>query len=108
MQRGQGCKWHDGEFCVVTPCAQSHALLRQWADSITPEEVNALAASYLAYISHYGAEGEVLKQAAAGERAFGGPGPVRATAIVACLPAFTDPSGHSSGALCCYYCLHCQ
>ena len=62
--------------------------------------MNALAASYLAYISHYRAEEEVLNQADAGERRFGGPGPVRATAIVACLPAFTDPSGHSSGAPC--------
>ena len=78
--------------------AQSHELLQRWADSITLEEVNALAASYLAYISHYRAEAELLEAAARGERRFAGPGPVRATSIVACLPAFTDPSGHSSGA----------
>ena len=79
--------------------AQSHELLQQWADTITLEEVNALAASYLAYISHYRAEAEILEAAQRGERRFAGPGPVRATAIVACLPAFTDPSGQSSGAL---------
>jgi hypothetical protein len=78
--------------------AQSHELLQECAESITLEEVNAMAASYLSYISHYRAEEEILEQAARGEGTFAPIGPVRATAIVACLPAFTDPSGHSSGA----------
>ncbi len=72
--------------------------------------MNALAASYLAYISHYRAEADILESAERGERRFAGPGPVRATAIVACLPAFTDPSGQSSGArrsLLCPHCCHC-
>ena len=78
--------------------AQSHELLQQWADTITREEVNTLAATYLSYISHYRAEEELLQAVKRGEGDFAvPPGPVRMTAIVACLPAFTDPSGQSSG-----------
>ena len=77
---------------------QSHELLQQWADTITREEVNSLAATYLSYISHYRAEEELLQAAEQGEGDFAiPPGPVRMTSIVACLPAFTDPSGQSSG-----------
>ena len=77
---------------------QSHELLQQWADSITREEVNTLAATYLSYISHYRAEEELLSALEKGEGDYAvPPGPVRMTSIVACLPAFTDPSGQSSG-----------
>lgn len=77
---------------------QSHELLQQWADTITREEVNTLAATYLSYISHYRAEEELLAAVERGEGDFAAPpGPVRMTSIVACLPAFTDPSGQSSG-----------
>ncbi|CAL8466878.1 g6414 [Coccomyxa elongata] len=76
---------------------QSHELLKDWAETITLEEVNAVAASYLSYISHYQAEQEILEQAANAQGSFAGVGPVRATAIVACIPAFTDPSGQSTG-----------
>ena len=79
-------------------CVQSHELLQQWADSITREEVNTLAATYLSHISHYRNEEELLAAAERGEGDFAvPPGPVRMTSIVACLPAFTDPSGQSSG-----------
>ncbi len=77
---------------------QSHELLQEWAETVTQEEVNALAATYLSYISHYRAEEELLAAAEKGEGEFVmPPGPVRMTSIVACLPAFTDPSGQSSG-----------
>ena len=77
---------------------QSHELLQQWADTITREEVNTLAATYLSYISHYRAEEELLSALEGGEGDYAvPPGPVRMTSIVACLPAFTDPSGQSSG-----------
>ena len=57
-----------------------------------------MAATYLSYISHYRAEEELLAAAEKGEGEFVvPPGPVRMTSIVACLPAFTDPSGQSSG-----------
>lgn len=78
--------------------AQSHALLMRWADTITREEVNAAAASLLSYISHY-ADGEAAVAAAAADPdAWAAPGPTHATSIVACIPAFTDPSGQSTGA----------
>ena len=77
---------------------QSHELLQEWAETVTREEVNVLAATYLSYISHYRAEEELLAAAEKGEGEFVvPPGPVRMTSIVACLPAFTDPSGQSSG-----------
>lgn len=85
--------------CSHTLCLQSHELLKDWAETITLEEVNAVAASYLSYISHYQAEQEILEQAANAQGSFAGVGPVRATAIVACIPAFTDPSGQSTGRL---------
>ena len=85
---------------LLTLCLQSHDLLKDWAETISLEEVNAVAASYLSYISHYQAEQEILEQAADAQGNFAGVGPVRATAIVACIPAFTDPSGQSTGELC--------
>lgn len=70
----------------------------EWADTITKEEVNTLAATYLSHISHYRAEEDLLQAVEQGEGNFVvHPGPVRMTSIVACLPAFTDPSGQSSG-----------
>ena len=87
-------------ICIEIPLrsVQSHELLQEWAETVTREEVNALAATYLSYISHYRAEEELLAAAQKGEGEFVvPPGPVRMTSIVACLPAFTDPSGQSSG-----------
>lgn len=77
---------------------QSHALLMRWADTITREEVNAAAASLLSYISHYADSGAAMSAAEADPGAWAPPGPTRATSIVACIPAFTDPSGQSTGA----------
>ena len=77
---------------------QSHALLVRWADTITREEVNAAAASLLSYISHYADSEAAVAAAGADPGAWAPPGPTRATSIVACIPAFTDPSGQSTGA----------
>lgn len=66
--------------------------------SITLQEVNATAASVLSFATHYGHEGELLDEAQLHPETFSGPGPTRATAVIACIPAFTDASGQSTGA----------
>ncbi len=71
--------------------------MKSVADTVTAEEVNAIAASLLSYISHYRKEEEALAAAEALPEAWAAPGPTRATSIVACLPAFTDTSGLSTG-----------
>jgi hypothetical protein len=78
--------------------AQSHALLTRWAHTISREEVNAAAASLLSYVSHYGNAEAAAAAAAADPDAWAPWGATRATSIVACIPAFTDPSGQSTGA----------
>ena len=77
--------------------SQAHAATLAVADSVTLDEVNAAAASLLSFASHYGAEDEAEAAAAALPEAWGPPGPTRATSIVACVPAFADPSGLPSG-----------
>jgi hypothetical protein len=78
--------------------AQSHALLTRWAHTISREEVNAAAASLLSYVSHYGNAEAAAAAAVADPDAWAPWGATRATSIVACIPAFTDPSGQSTGA----------
>lgn len=74
----------------------------QLADTITAAEVNALSRSLLSYVSHYRNEPELMREYEAAEPgSWAEPGPTRATAIVACIPAFMDASGHRwVGALC--------
>ena len=66
--------------------------------SITREEVNAIATSLLSFATHYGREAELQAAAAADPAAWAEPGPTLCTAIIACIPAFTDSSGVSPGA----------
>lgn len=61
------------------------------------EEVSAVAKSLLSYISHYGREAELKADFAANRPAWTYE-PSRATAIVACVPAYVDPSGQSANA----------
>lgn len=79
---------------------ETHACLTALADSITPEEVNALARSLLSYVSHFRNEaGLVHEYENDPPTAWAAPGPTVATAIVACLPAFMDAAtGESTGA----------
>ena len=72
-------------------------MLQHWVDTITIEDINKEAASLLSFASHYGTEAELLEEAAQDPEKFAPPGPTRTTAIVACFPAFTDPSGESIG-----------
>ncbi|CAG9466529.1 unnamed protein product [Pedinophyceae sp. YPF-701] len=76
--------------------AQSHAALEAVAGTIAVEQVNAVAASLLSYISHYGREDALLEDFAANPDAWPVE-PTRATSIVACIPAYMDASGHSTG-----------
>lgn len=75
----------------------AHSYLLAVADTINAEEVNAVARSLLSFASHYGSEEELLKEWEADPSAWAEPGPSVATAIVACVPAFMDASGHSTG-----------
>jgi predicted Zn-dependent peptidase len=83
---------------VVQHQSQAHAATLAVADSVTLDDVNAAAASLLAFASHYGAEAVPLAAADALPDAWSPPGPTRATAVVACVPAFADPTGLSLGA----------
>ena len=74
-----------------------HTVFTEWAHTITAEDVNREAASLLAFAAYYGKEAEVLAEADANPGRFAEPGPTRATSIVACFPAFIDPSGESQG-----------
>ena len=67
------------------------------AESITIEEVNLIARSLLSYISHYGSEEEAAAEAAANPEEWMEWGASHATSIVACVPAYMDASGHSTG-----------
>ena len=71
--------------------------MQQIADSITVEEVNIIARSLLSYISHYGAKEEAAAEAAANPEQWLDFGASHATSIVACVPAYMDASGHSTG-----------
>ena len=73
--------------------------LLEVADSITAQEVNAVAASVLSYISHYRNEEALLAEAASdySRNGYAEPGPTRMTSIVACVPAYMDASGQSTG-----------
>lgn len=69
----------------------------QIAETITLEEVNIIARSLLSYISHYGSEGEAAAEAAANPEQWLSFGASHATSVVACIPAYMDASGHSTG-----------
>lgn len=73
--------------------------LLEVADSIALKEVNAVAASVLSYISHYRNEAALLEEAGPDytSRGYATPGPTRMTSIVACVPAYVDASGQSTG-----------
>ncbi|KAL4457809.1 hypothetical protein ABPG75_012674 [Micractinium tetrahymenae] len=75
----------------------AHEYLLKVIDTISKGEVDALAKSLLSYLSHYNQERQLLEEYEADPSAWAWPGPTRATAIVACLPAFMDASGHSTG-----------
>lgn len=78
---------------------QAHVKLLEVADSVSLEEVNAIAASVLSYISHYRNEAALLEQVGPDHvsKGYARPGPSRMTSIVACVPAFMDASGQSTG-----------
>ncbi|KAK9810226.1 hypothetical protein WJX72_007002 [[Myrmecia] bisecta] len=76
---------------------EGHVKLQQVADTVTMDEVNGLAKSLLAYAAHYRNEDQLRAEAEQNPGAWASPGPSQATAIVACLPAYTDASGHSTG-----------
>lgn len=83
---------------VVQHQSQAHAATLAVADSVTLEDVNAAAASLLSFASHYGAEADALAASESLPEAWTTPpGPTRATSVVACVPAFADPSGLSVG-----------
>lgn len=82
---------------VVMDHRQAHEVLLQVADSITLEETNAIARSLLSFVSDYGHEAEALAAAEAEPEEWSRLGATRSTCIVACLPAFMDESGHSTG-----------
>ena len=71
-------------------------------DSVSLEEVNAIGATVLSYISHYRNEAALREEVGPDHRAKGyaDPGPSRMTSIVACVPAFMDESGQSTGKPC--------
>ena len=78
---------------------QAHVRLLEVADSVTLEEVNTIGASVLSYISHYRKEAELLEEAGhdPSHNGYALWGPTRMTSIVACIPAFMDASGQSTG-----------
>uniref|UniRef100_A0A061SA19 Insulinase (Peptidase family m16) family protein isoform 2 n=1 Tax=Tetraselmis sp. GSL018 TaxID=582737 RepID=A0A061SA19_9CHLO len=82
---------------VVMDHKQGHEVLVRIADSITIEETNAVARSLLSFVSHYGKEDQAAAEAEASPEEWMQFGATRATSIVACIPAFMDESGHSTG-----------
>ena len=73
-------------------------MLVKWATSISLEEVNSVAASLLSFVSHIGNGAAAVQESRSQPGLYlNPPGPTHATAIVACLPVFTDPSGNSTG-----------
>lgn len=76
---------------------QAHEALLALAHTITVEEVNAVARSLLSFVSHYQHEDEAIAAWSAEPQQWMDWGPTRSTCVVACIPAFTDESGHSTG-----------
>lgn len=78
---------------------QAHVKLLEVVESVSLEEVNAIAASVLSYISHYRNEAALLEEVGPDpvSKGYAQPGPSRMTSIVACVPAFMDASGQSTG-----------
>jgi len=62
------------------------------------EEVNSIGRSLLSFVSHYQHEGKALDAWAGAPQQWMDWGPTHTTCVVACIPAFTDESGHSTGA----------
>eukprot|EP00798_Chlamydomonas_sp_ICE-L_P019762 gene19762-26456_t len=75
----------------------SHVAMKSVAETITLEDINALASSMLTFSSDYGNEAAMLKEAAdpANVNAFSYLGPTRATSLIACIPAYIDETGAS-------------
>lgn len=82
---------------VVMDHRQAHEMLLQVADSITLEETNAISRSLLSFVSDYGSEEAALDAATMAPEEWSRLGATRSTCIVACLPAFMDKSGYSTG-----------
>ena len=82
---------------VVMDQKQGHAAMLDLADAVSLEEINRLAKSVLSYVSHYGREGEAWDECGSDPAAWGDTGPTYATAIVACIPAYMDEAGLSTG-----------
>lgn len=76
---------------------QSHEALLALAHTITLEKVNSIARSLLSFVSHYQHEEEAIAAWSAAPQQWMDWGPTRSTCVVACIPAFTDESGHSTG-----------
>ena len=79
--------------------AEDNAMAKEALHSMTLEEVNAIAASVLSYISHYRNEAALLEEVGQdyAAKGYAEPGPTRMTSIAACIPAFVDASGQSTG-----------
>eukprot|EP00798_Chlamydomonas_sp_ICE-L_P027064 gene27064-2297_t len=75
----------------------AHKSMVAVAETISMEDINALAASMLTFASDYGNEEAMLKEAESEERkdAFSYLGPTRATSLVAAIPAYIDETGAS-------------
>jgi hypothetical protein len=82
-------------FFTIFP--QSHEALLALAHTITVEEVNSIARSLLSFVSHYQHEEEAVAAWSSAPQHWMDWGPTRSTCVVACIPAFTDESGHSTG-----------
>ena len=93
------CRFYYDKCKAVIVCLQAHVRLLEVADSVTLEEVNAIGASVLSYISHYRKEAELLEEVGhdPSQNGYALWGPTRMTSIVACIPAFMDASGQSTG-----------
>ena len=85
---------------MCAPCAQFKDFLAALMQTVTIDYLNNLAKSVMSFASHYGHEAECLAEAEADGQTWGWMGPTRCTAIIACIPAFTDSSGLSVGKLC--------
>ncbi|GAX77204.1 hypothetical protein CEUSTIGMA_g4650.t1 [Chlamydomonas eustigma] len=74
----------------------AHEAMSMVADTITLEDLNAIARSMLSFASDFGTEAEVLEAARlAPSDHFAHLGPTRATSLIACIPAYVDASGSS-------------
>ena len=60
--------------------------------------MNAIGRSLLSFVSHYQHEEEALAAWAGDPQQWMEWGPTHTTCLVACIPAFTDESGHSTRA----------